>query len=91
MVGTSDFGVCSTLGDGMAAFIAASIAFDATEGVSIDDFEVKSLVLPLFGVSTLGVGVFLGEVSTSFDLLWISAESLGYSHRKDLSPTVNIA
>ena len=42
MVGTSDFGVCSTLGDGMAAFIAASIAFDATEGVSIDDFEVKS-------------------------------------------------
>ena len=42
MVGTSDFGVCSTLGDGMAAFIAASIAFDATEGVSIDDFEDKS-------------------------------------------------
>ena len=42
MIGASDFGVCNTLGDGMAAFIAASIAFDATEGVSIDDFEVKS-------------------------------------------------
>ena len=42
MIGLSDFGVCNTLGDGMAAFIAASIAFDATEGVSIDDFEVKS-------------------------------------------------
>ena len=42
MIGASDFGVCNTLGDGMAAFIAASIAFDATEGVSIDDFEDKS-------------------------------------------------
>ena len=42
MIGTSDFGVCNTIGDGMAAFIAASIAFEATEGVSIDDFEVKS-------------------------------------------------
>ena len=42
MIGASDFGVCNTLGDGMAAFIAASIAFEATEGVSIDDFEVKS-------------------------------------------------
>ena len=42
MIGASNFGVCNTLGDGMAAFIAASIAFDATEGVSLDDFEVKS-------------------------------------------------
>ena len=43
MIGTSDFGVCNTLGDGITPFIAASIAFDATEGVSIDDFEVKSI------------------------------------------------
>ena len=53
MIGASDFGVCNTLGDGMAAFIAASIAFDATEGVSIDDFEVKSIKRKKNGLSQI--------------------------------------
>ena len=53
MVGTSDFGVCSTLGDGITPFIAASIAFDATEGVSIDDFEVKSIKRKKNGLSQI--------------------------------------
>ena len=53
IIGTSDFGVCNTLGDGITPFIAASIAFDATEGVSIDDFEVKSIKRKKNGLSQI--------------------------------------
>ena len=70
---------------GIAFLISSSIFGEQYLGTAVP------LVLPLFGVSTLGVGVFLGEFSTSLDLLWTSAESFGYSQRKDLSPTVNMA